>query len=200
MKYPEDFINKIIQGDCLEVMKYIPNKSIDLVLTDPPYRGDFGHEGGMMTGNRLKNHQEIIRSVGSSPDFDIKKFLPTILEKGKNSLIWCSCKQLPEIFSFTKRRFNLITWVKTNPVPLSNNKLLNDCEYCVCFLDDSFHYPEIPTSEKKTAYIMKNGQDRQIDHPTPKPIELIIKNLEQFSLPGDLVLDPFVGSGTTAFF
>ena len=37
MKYPEDFINKVIQGDCLEVMREIPDKSIDLVLTDPPY-------------------------------------------------------------------------------------------------------------------------------------------------------------------
>ena len=37
MKYPEDFINKIICGDCLEIMKFIPDKSIDLVLTDPFY-------------------------------------------------------------------------------------------------------------------------------------------------------------------
>ena len=37
MKYPEDFINQIICGDCLEVMKFIPDESIDLVLTDPPY-------------------------------------------------------------------------------------------------------------------------------------------------------------------
>ena len=37
MKYPDDYINKIIQGDCLEVMKGIPDKSVDLVLTDPPY-------------------------------------------------------------------------------------------------------------------------------------------------------------------
>ncbi len=37
MNYPEDFINKIIQGNCLEVMKEIPDRSIDLILTDPPY-------------------------------------------------------------------------------------------------------------------------------------------------------------------
>ena len=37
MKYPEDFINKVIKGDCLEVMKGMPDKSVDLVLTDPPY-------------------------------------------------------------------------------------------------------------------------------------------------------------------
>src|SRR3990167_6414050 len=37
MSWPDDFINKIIQGDCLEVMKSLPDKCIDLVLTDPPY-------------------------------------------------------------------------------------------------------------------------------------------------------------------
>lgn len=37
MKYPDDFINKIIQGDCLEIMKNIPDQSVDLCLTDPPY-------------------------------------------------------------------------------------------------------------------------------------------------------------------
>ena len=37
MEYPKDYINQIIQGDCLEVMKGIPDKSVDLVLTDPPY-------------------------------------------------------------------------------------------------------------------------------------------------------------------
>lgn len=50
MKYPEDYINKVIQGDCLEVMKNIPDKSIDLVLTDPPY-GINADKG--MGGNNL---------------------------------------------------------------------------------------------------------------------------------------------------
>jgi len=37
MKYPDDYVNKTICGDCLEVMKDIPNNSIDCVITDPPY-------------------------------------------------------------------------------------------------------------------------------------------------------------------
>jgi len=45
MKYPEDFVNKIICGDCLEVMKDIPDKSVDLVLTDPPYGVSFKKKG-----------------------------------------------------------------------------------------------------------------------------------------------------------
>ena len=41
MNYPEDFINKVIQGDCLEVMKQMPDKCVDLVITDPPYGLNF---------------------------------------------------------------------------------------------------------------------------------------------------------------
>ena len=37
MKYPEDYINKIIQGDCLEIMKDMPDESIDCIITSPPY-------------------------------------------------------------------------------------------------------------------------------------------------------------------
>ena len=37
MKYPDDYINKVIHGDCLEIMKCMPDKCVDLVLTDPPY-------------------------------------------------------------------------------------------------------------------------------------------------------------------
>jgi len=45
MNYPDDFINKVIQGDCLEVMKDIPDKSVDLVVTDPPYNMDYSGRG-----------------------------------------------------------------------------------------------------------------------------------------------------------
>jgi len=37
MKYPDDYINQVIQGDCLDVMRNIPDKSIDMILSDPPY-------------------------------------------------------------------------------------------------------------------------------------------------------------------
>lgn len=195
-EYYSNDLGVIYHGDCLEILPELPQ--VDLVLTDPPYRGDFGHGGGLMTGTRLKTQTTIIEKVGSSPDFDVTIYLPLILKSAESSLIWCSCKQLPELLGFIGDRFNLITWVKTNPVPLVNNKLLNDCEYCVCFLGKKFRYPQIPYKEKRTAYIMKNGQDIHIDHPTVKPIELIIMNLKQFSVKDNTVLDPFLGSGTTA--
>ena len=55
MKYPDDYINKIINGDCLEVMKQMPDKCVDLVLTDPPYGLGFQYEQFTDTQDNLKN-------------------------------------------------------------------------------------------------------------------------------------------------
>lgn len=59
MKYPNDYINKVIQGDCLDVMREIPDKSIDLVLTDPPY---FEIKGSFDFGV-WKNFEEYLKDV-----------------------------------------------------------------------------------------------------------------------------------------
>ena len=53
MQYPEDYINKIICGDCLEVMKEMPSKSVDLIITDPPYGMDF------QSNHRFNKHEKI---------------------------------------------------------------------------------------------------------------------------------------------
>ena len=54
MKYPEDYINKIIQGDCLEIMKTFPDKSVDLIVTDPPYGIDY------QSGRRHIKYEKIV--------------------------------------------------------------------------------------------------------------------------------------------
>ena len=54
-EFPDDFINKIICGDCLDVMKDIPDKSVDLVLTDPPYGINFGSEKESMSAALRKD-------------------------------------------------------------------------------------------------------------------------------------------------
>jgi site-specific DNA-methyltransferase (adenine-specific) len=61
MKYPEDFINKIIQGDCLEIMKEIPDNSIDTIITDPPYGLSFMGKEWDSFGTDLQKYQEWTR-------------------------------------------------------------------------------------------------------------------------------------------
>ena len=56
MTYPDDFINKVIQGDCLEVMKQMPDKCVDLVVTDPPY--------GINVGKPIRERESNFATVG----------------------------------------------------------------------------------------------------------------------------------------
>src|SRR3990167_9587997 len=89
MQWPDDFINKIIQGDCLEVMKQMPDKCVDLVLTDPPDGLDYQGNGGKKTGN-LKD-----KIANDKPDEFveiIKKVIPELIRVTKdNSEIYWFC-------------------------------------------------------------------------------------------------------------
>ena len=193
-EYNPDII--VMLGDCLTIMPLLPK--VDLVVTDPPYKQDFAQGGGLMVGKRRETHKQILEDVGSSPEFDISIYIPIILKAAETSLIWCSCRQLPQLFKFVGERFNLLTWVKTNPTPLTNNKMLNDTEFCICLLGDSFSYPDVSFEEKRTAIVMKNGADNLIHHPTVKPINLMKRTIKSFSNGTTSILDPFLGSGTTA--
>ena len=194
--YYQDESCTIYNADCREVLPLLPK--VDLVLTDPPYRQSFHEGNGLIKGSRAKTYKQIRETVGSSPDFDITKFIPLLKRVSSNLLIWCSCKQLQELIALAGSRFNILVWVKSNPIPLVKNKLLNDTEFCVCILDDKFKYPnDIPFDLKRTAVVLKNGQENSIDHPTVKPINLIQRNIKCFSNQKETILDPFMGSGTT---
>ena len=87
MKYPDDYINKIICGDCLEVMKQMPDKSIDLVLTDPPYginahlkRGDTGR-------NKHIKQRDYFRGEWDS-EIPSKEVFDELVRVSKNQIIW----------------------------------------------------------------------------------------------------------------
>ena len=83
MIYPQDYINKIICGNCLEVMKNIPDKSIDLVLTDPPYILDCSLGGGFYKNQNKKHLDAIDKSFGSN--FNPTEFLNLMALPAKNS-------------------------------------------------------------------------------------------------------------------
>lgn len=90
-------------------------------------------------------------------------------------------------------------WHKTNPTPTCGNKYLTDTEFCLFFREKGVKvYGEYKT--KRTFYVSaKNLEDKKLyNHPTIKPLNIIQTLIKNSSLPGDIVLDPFLGSGTTA--
>ena len=109
----EDMINQVICGDCLEVMKHIPNKSIDLVLTDPPYI--VGAKGRGLAGDRKYLHTITDKKLDSGFD-------SSLLNQFSDWFCFCGKQQLLEILNLAQNEnWMLITWGKTNPTPLTNN-------------------------------------------------------------------------------
>ena len=170
----------IYHGDCRPLLPHI--EPVDLVLTDPPYVFDNGGWG-------IKKARETyigVHALGRGFDMGI-------FENIKNWVCFCQKRQLIELLSLADKggRFDLITWYKTNPTPLTNNTMLPDVEYAVMCLNRPISGAY---GDKSHFYISPNGADCGF-HPTAKPLPLITKLLVLCG--GDTILDPFVGSGTT---
>ena len=182
MKYPDDFINKIINGDCLEVMRKMPDKCVDLVLTDPPYgiKGDKG-VGGFGSSNTTNQYDDNWDS--GTPQQEI---FNEILRIGKNVIIFGGnffTDKLPVSGHW-------IVWDKKGDI-LFNNPF-GDCELAWTNFDKKI--------VKKYKVIQQGfvSEERIRFHPTQKPIKLFGQIINDYCAMGGVILDPFLGSGTTA--
>lgn len=179
--YYQDSAVTIYHGDCRDVLPQIP-RCADLVLTDPPYVFDDGGWG-------VKQIRKSYVGVHALRDgFEID-----LLTQFENWICFCQKRQLISLLCLAneKGKFDLVTWNKTAPMPLTCNTLLPDVEYAVLSMNRTIGGEY---GDKAHFYISPNGQSK-IDHPTAKPLGLIIKLLVIGG--GDTVLDPFMGSGTT---
>lgn len=169
--------NSIVEGDCLEVMKKIPDKSIDLIITDPPYGMNF------QSNHRFHKHDKII----GDDSFPIEA-VQECLRIAKNAVYvfcrWENIKDLPKPKS-------VLAWVK-------NNWSMGDLKHehgrqweAICFYALEGH--EFNKRIPDVIYADRTGNEL---HPTQKPVSLIAQLIKANK--GDLILDPFSGSGTTA--
>jgi site-specific DNA-methyltransferase (adenine-specific) len=195
---------KLIHGDCLERMKEIPDNSIDMVLTDPPYDIKNTKPGGnSKLAKSMVNMNNQIREAKIVSGFNIEILDELVrINRNINMYFFCNKSQLTMYFDyFVKERncsFDLIKWVKTNAMPTFNNKYLSDTEYCFYARKKGYCNP----SNYRDASTLYNAPINQKDkktwgHPTIKPLGLIEKLVRNSSKVGDVILDPFMGSGTT---
>lgn len=111
----------------------------------------------------------------------------------KNWLVFCGKPQLVKLIARAEEsglRWQLVTWNKTNPTPLTNGNYLPDTEYMV-------HAFKRHDWESKTRFVVGQVERTDIDHPTVKPQYVMLKALKSASSLGDVVVDPFCGSGST---
>ena len=168
----ESITNTIINDDCMNILKQLPDKCIDLVLTDPPYGIGNKFKGG--TNSKLSKFNNIVnKGWDNAPS---EEYFNEILRVSKNQIIWGG-----NYFNLAPTRCFLI-WDKM----ISFDFSLAMAEYAW-------------TSFDKLAKIYKMPSEKQFrEHPTQKPLKLFEMILRDYSNENDLILDCFSGSGTTA--
>lgn len=192
------------QGDCLELMKDIPDKSIDLILTDPPYNisrpNNFktllgGGRYGMDFGEWDKN-------------FDLTGYIdlfPRILKENSNVIIFNDWKNLGKIKEVCEKNNIIVKRClvlnKSNPAPFNRDRMfVNDVEFAIWGVYNSKSKPTKWTFNRKNK-VEKCCMDTTVQssklHPTMKDIKIIKHLVEVLSNENDIVLDCFMGSGTT---
>ncbi len=179
-------LNKIYCGDCLDLMKEIPDKSIDLVLTDPPYgvKRDKGFEGfegfGGFGAPIARRRYEGDTWDQKRPD---KEVFDLILDKSHSVIIFGG-NYFADLLPVGN---HWIVWDKMNTMPT-----FGDCELA---------WTNIKRNSVKKIKIQYNGllgKENERLHPTQKSLKMIEWIVIKYSDPGDTILDPFLGSGTTA--
>lgn len=187
------------KGDCLEIMRRLPDKYVDLVVTDPPY--DIQTSGAGLY--KQEDKQYVKELVGMKDGFseEILDELCRVMKK-INIYLFCSQKQIIPLLDYFVRRkgcnWNLLSWHKSNPIPACGNKYLTDTEFILFFREKGVKVYGTFDS-KKTFYITPLNQKdkKKYGHPTCKPEEIVKNLVVNSSQENDIVLDPFMGSGTT---
>ncbi len=214
MNYPEDFINKVICGDCLEVMKDILDKNIKLIITSPPYNMG-GKSLGYQPRSKISDkHYDTYNDDISEKDYSnwsikvIKECLRIseyvfwniqFLKSTKNTILNIQQKfrnNLKDIFIWQKQAVCQIINDNTNQTP----RLATGWEYVFIFGKDnsrSFDNVNFPTNNYvpniKTWYKKENFPEHHATFPKELPSYFI----QYFSKESDIILDPFNGVGTT---
>jgi modification methylase len=218
-------LNCVLQGDCIEKMNALPEKSVDLVFADPPYnmqlRGDLWRPN--MT--KVDAVDDDWDQFGSFQEYDaftcawlsaakrVLKDTGTLFVIGSYHNIYRVGSILMDLGYWM---LNDIVWIKNNPMPQMKGVRLCNAHETILWVKKSpqqtkytFHYHALKAGNEDKQmrsdwyFPICSGSEREMvdgekAHTTQKPEALLHRIISMASNPGDLVLDPFCGSGTTA--
>src|SRR3990167_2106276 len=231
MKFPDDFINQIIQGDCLEVMKQMPDKCVDLVVTSPPYDDirDYENpiwsfesvaeqiyrivkEGGVLVwivGDATNDGNETGSSFKQALYFKGLGFNlhDTMIYEKQEAFIACPTRYnqcFEYMFVFSKDKIKTVNLIKDR-----KNLYKNERHHGTRRQKDGSLKPRFMTlinefGARKNIWIYGTGRGKSTDqifaheHPAIFPDKLAQDHIISWSNENDIILDPFLGSGTTA--
>jgi hypothetical protein len=180
-------------GRCEDVLPTLG--AVDAVVMDPPYVLSEAGPGDSHFGMSLnKFDSDDYKRIVSGFDLAIFDALPC---SPLNLFCFCSNKQVSQIMAYHEERgraTTLCVWHKTNAAPFANGVWRGDIEYCVHVRESGAVFVG-NASEKKKVWEHPLVQDGE--HPTVKPLPIIKKQIAICSNKEQVILDPFMGSGTS---
>lgn len=199
---------KLLHGDCYEIIPTLPDNSISLICTDPPYQFGSIHGSGMFSE---KNYEKYGRTRNikmlhnleklDSVVFEPSKMLDMLLPKMKSFYGYFFCNKLlvADYIIWAKEHkftYDILTLVKKNPVPAHSTHHCSDLEYIVLIRGKGTYWQGKGLEFDDYRKWYQTTCQKRI-HPAEKPVELL-ERFVRVSCPEDgLVFDPFMGSGST---
>lgn len=195
--------NVIYNEDCMSVMNRMQDCCVDLICTDPPYRissrGSSGGTGGMLATKASKEGR-----IFEYNDIDCEQYAPEfyrILKNGCHCYVMCNHINLLHMLQvFTDSGFHFVRsliWNKCNKIV--NQYYMSQFEYILFFRKG----PARPINNPGTSDILSIPNKKTKDefgkniHDTEKPVDLMKILIENSTNPGEIVFEPFAGSGST---
>ncbi len=194
-----------IHGDSRDVIARMPDNSVDLILTDPPYNlakhstGDIPLPGRTPMNNGIAEWDQVEFNPEEWADEFIRVLKPT-----GNLFIFTSYNQIGRWYNCLDHKFdtsNFMVWHKTNPAPkIFKAGFLNSCELIFTCWNKKHTWNFISQAEMhnflESPICMSPERLRDPKHPTQKPVSILKKIINIASNPGDIVFDPFMGVGS----
>ena len=189
--YEYDPEHNVYFEDCVEGMReQLDDGEVDLFITDPPYAidgeeiGVVDSEGKVGNDNGIAEQKVYDSFEGNEGDFDFRESWSVMCDKGENFIVFGG-NYFTDILPPTNA---WIVWDKR----AGSGSWFSDCEFAWTNLGISATIYDY----KWQGMLREGAEDRY--HPTQKPVELIGQFIRNYTEPGDLICDPFMGSGTTA--
>lgn len=196
----------VVNGDCFDYLNKIPDHSIDLILTDPPYNIAQYSTGNIDLPGRtpLNNNLAEWDLTPIDPAALVQEFKRIIKPDG-NIFVFTSYNLIGkwhEAFDPEFDTFQFFVWHKTNPAPkIFKNGFLNSCEMIACMWNKGHKWNFSNQREMHNFFespiCMKPERLSEPKHPAQKPVKLLEHIIQIASNERDVVFDPFMGVGST---
>lgn len=196
----------VVNGDCLDYLGQIPDNSIDLILTDPPYNIAQYSTGNInLPGRSALNNDLAEWDLIPIDPFDLLPDFKRIIKPDGNIFVFTSYNLIGkwhEAFDSEFDTFQFFIWHKTNPAPkIFKNGFLNSCEMIACMWNKghkwNFSNQRNMHNFFESPICMKPERLSAPKHPSQKPVRLLEHIVSIASNENDVVLDPFMGVGST---